>query len=117
MRKKTKNRIENEKRVVAFMIEHYCRKHHRENRLCDECRSLSQYSEAKLDKCIFGQDKPACSSCRVHCYQPEMRNKIKKVMKYVGPRMIFLKPIEIIRHFFHGNREKIAVAKTKKFVK
>ena len=34
-------------------------------------------------------DKDICSACKVHCYSKEMQEKIKEVMKYAGPRMLF----------------------------
>ncbi len=27
-----------------------------------------------------------CSNCRVHCYSPDMRQQIKKVMRFSGPQ-------------------------------
>ena len=27
-------------------------------------------ADKRLDKCVFGEEKPACKQCPVHCYQP-----------------------------------------------
>ena len=35
------------------------------------------------------ETKTFCSNCKVHCYKPEMRKKIRAVMRFSGPRMIF----------------------------
>ena len=36
--------------------------------------------------------------CPVHCYRPEMREQIRKVMLWAGPRMIWYHPVDAIRH-------------------
>ena len=40
----------------------------------------------------------ACKNCPVHCYKPEMREQIRIVMRWAGPRMLFYKPIAAIKH-------------------
>jgi len=39
-----------------------------------------------------------CSACKVHCYSKEMQEKIREMMKYAGPRMLFVHPLLAIRH-------------------
>ncbi len=39
-----------------------------------------------------------CSKCPIHCYKPKMREHIREVMRYSGPRMIFYHPIIAIKH-------------------
>jgi hypothetical protein len=51
-----------------------------------------------LEKCPFKVNKQFCSFCKIHCYKPEYREEIKKVMKYSGLRMIFTHPIFAISH-------------------
>ena len=36
------------------------------------------------------ETKTFCSNCRAHCYRLEMREEIRKVMRFSGPRMIFI---------------------------
>lgn len=38
--------------------------------------------------------KTKCHKCSVHCYMPEMRERIKEVMRYSGPRMLLHHPVE-----------------------
>ena len=65
----TAKRIHNEKKVVATMIEIYCRGRHRtHNQLCVECTDLLGYALQRLERCQFGEDKPFCVKCTVHCY-------------------------------------------------
>jgi len=92
------SRIEEEKRVVRWMIELYCRKQHGGKELCPDCKALAAYCNSRLDGCKFGESKPTCKKCPVHCYKPDMREEIRKVMRYSGPRMIFHHPIAAIRH-------------------
>ena len=33
-------------------------------------QALNAYADKRLDKCVFGEEKPACKQCPVHCYQP-----------------------------------------------
>jgi len=81
------------------MISMYCEHHHTDNNeLCTDCLILKSYSNLKLDRCIFGNKKPVCTKCPVHCYQKDEREKIKTVMRFAGPRMIFTHPYLAIMH-------------------
>lgn len=99
MEKKTKK---DDLATVRFMIELYCRGKHKTKKgeLCDECRELAEYVGYRRSLCPFGDDKPFCSNCRIHCYKPEMREKIKAVMRYSGPRMLFYDPKVALAHVF-----------------
>jgi len=93
-----KDRIEMEKRVVNKMIEIYCKGHHNKASVCSECDALAIYALTRLEHCKFGSEKPFCSKCSVHCYSPEMRGRIREVMRYSGPRMLFYEPVAALRH-------------------
>ena len=95
-----------EKQTVTKMIRLYCRKKHGGRGLCPECAALAEYARLRSDKCPFMAEKTFCSNCRVHCYKPEMREKIREVMRFSGPRMIFTHPISAIRHVIETKREK-----------
>lgn len=99
---------EKEIRVVSLMIEKYCRGRHNSKRheLCADCQRLLEYVKYRREKCPFGENKTFCSNCRIHCYKPEMRQKIKEVMRYSGPRMITSHPILAISHVLETKREK-----------
>lgn len=89
------------------MILLYCRKHHHTGkRLCEECAQLEAYARERSNKCPFMETKSFCSNCKVHCYKPEMRDKIRRVMRFSGPRMIFHHPITAIRHLIDTRKEK-----------
>lgn len=98
---------EKEKKLIPVMIKKYCKGRHRKARkeqgvkrdeVCSECGELTEYALFRLDKCPFKANKKFCSFCKIHCYKPEMREKIKAVMKYSGPRMLFTHPVFAISH-------------------
>lgn len=91
-------RIEREKKVVAMMIAMYCRRKEGNRKLCPECVALTAYAHSRLDGCRFGERKTSCLRCPVHCYRPDMKSRIREVMRFAGPRMIFCHPVEAVRH-------------------
>ncbi|MFX1496292.1 MAG: nitrous oxide-stimulated promoter family protein [Promethearchaeota archaeon] len=93
--------IEKERITVQTMVKIYCKKFHgNKSELCNECLELLEYVEERLKNCRFGKNKPTCKKCPIHCYKPTMRERIQEVMRYSGPRMIYLHPIMGIRHLF-----------------
>ncbi|TGE31527.1 nitrous oxide-stimulated promoter family protein [Desulfosporosinus sp. Sb-LF] len=99
------NRLEREKTTVQMMLRLYCKNHHHTaDGLCSECQGLSDYAMTRLAHCKFGDRKPTCGKCIVHCYKPEMRMRIIEVMRYSGPKMLFVHPIASIRHLIDGRR-------------
>lgn len=94
------NHIEQEKETVRQMIYIYCQgnKHSVKDEICEHCITLLQYAYARLDHCKFGTQKPTCKKCPIHCYKPAMREEMKKVMRYAGPRMILYHPITALKH-------------------
>ena len=94
------NRIEEEKAVVEQMIRLYCRKHEGNKTLCSDCEELLRYATARLSHCRFGNDKPTCKQCPLHCYRREMKERIRAVMRWSGPRMIIYHPVAAIKHLW-----------------
>ena len=94
--------------VVGLMIEKYCRGNHgsKKGELCPECRKLLEYAKFRREKCPHGDNKPFCSNCKIHCYKPDMKERIRLVMRYSGPRMITDHPVIAMRHLFETKREK-----------
>ena len=105
---KIQSKREKEKRVVAEMIGLYCQAHHgttRKTGLCPECAALRDYAQARSEHCPFMETKTFCANCRVHCYKSDMREQIRQVMRWSGPRMIFHHPIMAINHVLSVSRE------------
>ena len=100
-------RLRREITTLSAMIRLYCAKYHSAERLCPDCRVLSDYARTKLEKCPFQEGKPTCAKCPVHCYQPAMREKIRAVMRYAGPRMIYRHPALALLHLVDSWRKKL----------
>ena len=96
-------RARQERKTLQAMIRIYCRgTHGGKDALCPACSTLEAYALGRLDKCPFGADKPKCSACPIHCYKPAMREQIKEVMRYAGPRMLPRHPKMAIQHLADG---------------
>jgi len=101
-----KPRITRERRTVRYMVEIYCRdQHHGRGGLCEQCDGLFTYAMARLDHCVFKDDKPTCKKCPVHCYKKDMRAEMRQVMIYSGPRMLLSHPVLAIRHLLDERKE------------
>ncbi|MEI8140903.1 MAG: nitrous oxide-stimulated promoter family protein [bacterium] len=96
-------RFEREAKTLKAMIGLYCRDHHKpQAELCDECKALQEYALARLERCRYGSDKPKCSACTTHCYKPDMRDTVRDVMRYAGPRMLVRHPVMALSHTMDG---------------
>lgn len=94
----TMDRIEREKCTVSLMIGIYCRKKHGCQAMCEQCADLANYAHMRLTRCRYGSSKGSCRKCPTHCYAPARREQIRRVMRYVGPRMLFYHPLAALRH-------------------
>ncbi len=95
-----------ERQTLQAMIRLYCRKHHgTEKGLCVHCQELHEYSQKRLDHCLFQEGKTACGQCAVHCYKLSMRQRICDVMRVVGPTMFWHHPLMALAHLFDGLRK------------
>lgn len=95
--------------VMAEMIALYCRGHRHAHRtaetdgapaLCSDCRRLLDYARERIIRCPRMDVKSFCSACPVHCYSHDMRERIRAVMRYSGPRMLLHRPIMTLRHMW-----------------
>lgn len=101
----SKDAIELEKDTLEKMVRLYCRANHHQKNLCHECRELIAYAWKRLDGCRYGKAKPVCGNCPVHCYKPAMRDRVKEVMRYAGPRMIIFHPLDAVRHLIRSKKQ------------
>lgn len=94
-------------RTIWKMVGIYCSDHHggSARALCTECRDFLEYAQRRLDKCPYGDDKPTCSNCPIHCYKPAQRELAREIMRYAGPRMMLRHPILAVAHLIDGRRE------------
>ena len=108
--KSTGKVLSREKKTVEAMIGIYCRGNSHEHKKeaggrCASCGELTRYAHERLDKCVFGEEKPTCVKCPVHCYQPKQKAEITVVMRYAGPKMLTLHPFLAIHHLLAGKKE------------
>ncbi|WP_394393916.1 nitrous oxide-stimulated promoter family protein [Shewanella woodyi] len=89
-----------EYKTMSAMVQIYCKAHHHAACVeqCEDCQVFLEYAHTRLDRCPYGQDKPTCNKCPVHCYKPHMKAKAREIMIFAGPRMLLPYPIMAIRH-------------------
>jgi hypothetical protein len=99
-------RMLREEKTVAAMTRIYCRDQHGTTTgLCAECSALLAYAHARLEHCPYQEHKSTCAKCPIHCYKPEMREKIREVMRYAGPRMLLQHPLLAVLHLLDGMKK------------
>lgn len=69
-----------EKELLTIMISIYEKGHQQ------DLSELKEYAFKRIDCCPRKDEKTFCSSCPIHCYQKNISNQIKEVMKYSGQK-------------------------------
>lgn len=87
-----------EQKTVEKMIRLYCKLNHKQADLCLHCKDLAEYAKNRLENCTFGEQKPKCKNCTIHCYSKTKRDQIRKVMRFSGPRFILHEPLTFLSH-------------------
>ena len=96
--------------TLQAMVRLYCHGHahtrgaRAPQELCPDCAATLRYASRRLQRCIFGDAKPNCADCTVHCYRADMRENIRTVMRWAGPRMLLRHPIMTVAHMLAGRR-------------
>ena len=95
-----KKRLARERLTMSKMVGMYCSARHDGSAdiLCESCREFLDYAEIRLEKCPYGEDKPTCANCPIHCYKPARKAQANKIMRYAGPRMLLRHPLLAIAH-------------------
>jgi hypothetical protein len=93
-------RLKREHVTLEHMVDIYCAGHHDPvfTKHCEPCADLLHYSAQRLKKCPYGQQKPTCAHCPIHCYKREPRAQVMAVMRYAGPRMPLRHPWIALTH-------------------
>ena len=77
---------------------------HKIPRLCPECAAHLRYGEVRRALCRR-EPRPACKTCKSHCYTPTESAWQRRAMAYAGPRAMFRgHAIEAIRHLIHTRK-------------
>lgn len=105
-------RMKRERKTIALMVKLYCKgNHHTNGTLCPECQKFLDYAFQRLAKCPFQEKKSTCGKCTIHCYKPDMKAQVKKVMRYSGPRLLIYQPMLALHHAWDGHRKPPALDK------
>lgn len=93
-------RLEREARTLEAMVRLYCRGAHggKGDAPCPACAELQAYALERLGRCLFKEGKPVCGRCPVHCFKPAMRERMRQVMRYSGPRLMYRHPVLAFLH-------------------
>jgi hypothetical protein len=93
-------RLGREYRTMRCMVGIYCADHHgsRDGATCVGCAEFLDYAGQRLAKCPYGDDKPVCANCPIHCYKRVQREQAQAIMRYAGPRMTLRHPWLSIMH-------------------
>jgi len=67
--------------------------------LCTECRELLSYAVTRRRACPL-DPKPTCKDCPIHCYKPERRAEIRKIMRFSGRHLILRGRLDLLWHYF-----------------
>lgn len=105
---KVAQRREREMRTISQMIAIYCEANHEcadrtetahcGERICPECKVMDDYAILRTLRCRKMDVKTSCEECGNHCYKPDMRESVRAIMRFAGPRMITKHPVAAIRH-------------------
>jgi hypothetical protein len=96
-----------EEKTIEAMISIYCHGNHGSRTPpCHDCENLRIYAKQRVATCPLGEKKTTCAKCPIHCYKPKMREKIREVMRYAGPRMLYKHPLLALFHLFDGLNSK-----------
>lgn len=105
--------MKREIRTIEAMCRLYCRHHHGGKEPCAECQALLDYSIQRTLRCPFGEDKGPCKDCTVHCYRALMKDRIRAIMAWSGPRMLFRHPWLALAHLMDGWKQRGRAPRTK----
>uniref|UniRef100_A0A7C4KI10 Nitrous oxide-stimulated promoter family protein n=1 Tax=Anaerolinea thermolimosa TaxID=229919 RepID=A0A7C4KI10_9CHLR len=103
----THPRLQRERRTIYAMQVIYCRDHHGlpAGALCEACQELFDYAMIRLSRCPYQERKPTCANCPIHCYQRGMRERVREMMRYAGPKMLLKHPVLALAHLLDGRRK------------
>ncbi|MGO3732398.1 MAG: nitrous oxide-stimulated promoter family protein [Vagococcus sp.] len=86
-----------ERQTVSAMIALYYKQFSDDSHKIEE-QDIHDYAMQRLSYCQFGEKKPTCNVCPVHCYKKTYQEQMKKIMRYSGPRMLVYHPVMTWKH-------------------
>ena len=67
--------------------------------VCEKCREFLLYAFERRLRCPL-QEKPACKHCKVHCFKPGHREKVREIMRFSGQYLIRRGRLDLLWHYF-----------------
>lgn len=107
--KPNKDNLDQDIATLAAFIDVFCRKHHTPLPglpRCPECEELLQYAIERRARCPY-DPKPACKHCVTHCYKPEYRQRIRKIMRFSGIYFIKRGRLDWLIKYFWASSKKM----------
>jgi hypothetical protein len=94
-----------ESQIIRSFVRVFCRKNHAgAGILCPSCHELLKYALVRLARCRY-DPKPACRRCATHCYETQMRERIREVMRFSGRHFIRRGRVDWLVKYFLMNRQ------------
>jgi len=79
--------------------------------MCAECAEYIRYVEERTEKCPKNP-KPFCTTCDIKCYNHDMAEYARTVMRYSGPRSIVSRYwLQAVKHVIARKRQQKAAHK------
>ena len=102
-------------KILALFTSVYCHDHHSAdyfpltglpsqlNRIerytcCSDCLDFLHYAIERRLKCPL-ETKPSCKHCKLHCYRPGHREKVREIMRYSGKTLIKRGRLDLLWHY------------------
>ncbi|MDD2805148.1 MAG: nitrous oxide-stimulated promoter family protein [Elusimicrobiales bacterium] len=94
MARDLKTELETLKKMAGL----HCRARHGGAPLCPDCRELLAAAAEVLRRCPR-DPKPACRKCPAPCWPPALRERLRELMRYAGPRLPLRHPLLALKHY------------------
>ena len=66
--------------------------------LCAECREFLLYAFERRLRCPL-EEKPSCKHCKVHCFRPGHREKVREIMRFSGQYLLKRGRLDLLWHY------------------
>lgn len=94
--------LDKDRRTLEAIGSIYCRGHHPgvakdTGGLCPACRGTIEQTLDRAAACPYGHGHN-CEDCETHCQRGEAQQRIKAIMAYAAPRMVFRHPLMTLEY-------------------
>lgn len=97
-----KDRIQRDLRTLQAMGSIYCGAHHAgvskdAAGLCEECAATIKFTHDRASACPYDH-RGNCKDCAIKCNRGDQKERIKAIMRYAAPRMLFKHPLMTLEY-------------------